>query len=452
MEIPLNDSLTSFRIVAVATAGAELFGTGATSIRATQDLMVLPGLSPLVREGDRFRAEVTLRNTTSRPMAVTLRAEVAGVTPPPEPREVPLAGGEARAVGWDVTAPAGVPALAWDIGAAVAGRTADRVRVTQQVIPAVPERAVQATLAQWDGALRQPVERPADALPGRGGARVALTPRLGDGVSPMREWMAEYPYTCLEQQVSRAVALRDEPMWRALAASLPSLADRDGLFKYFPSMEQGSEVLTAYVLAVSHQAGWSLAPDVAKKAQEGLRRFITGSLVRRPEVSAADLGLRKLAAMEALARYGQAGPELLGAVAIEPNLWPTSAVLDWWSVLDRVPGAPRRAERLREVEQVVRTRLTLAGTAMGFSTEARDGLWWLMVSPDTNAVRLVLHLARFRPVEGRGAPPRARGDCPPARGSMGPDRGQRLGRARPRAFLGRLRARASERRHHGVDG
>src|SRR4029077_15557263 len=33
VEIPLNDSLTSFRIVAVATAGAGLFGTGAASIR-----------------------------------------------------------------------------------------------------------------------------------------------------------------------------------------------------------------------------------------------------------------------------------------------------------------------------------------------------------------------------------------------------------------------------------
>jgi uncharacterized protein YfaS (alpha-2-macroglobulin family) len=392
VEIPLNDSLTSFRIVAVATAGAELFGTGTASIRATQDLMILPGLSPLVREGDRFRAEVTLRNTTGRPMAVALRAQVAGVTPPPEPREVTLAAGESRAVGWEVTAPPGVSALAWEIGASVAGGAADRVRVTQQVMPAVPEHTVQATLTQWDGSLRQPVERPAGALPGRGGVRVGLTPRLGDGVSPMREWMADYPYTCLEQQVSRAVVLRDEAMWRALAASMPSFADGDGLLKYFARMEQGSEVLTAYVLAVSHESGWSLPPDVAKKAQAGLRRFVTGSLVRRPEMSAADLGLRKLAAIEALARYGQAGPELIGAVAIEPNLWPTSAVLDWWSVLDRMPGAARRTERLREVEQVVQTRLTLTGTAMGFSTEARDGLGWLMVSPDTNAVRLVLHL------------------------------------------------------------
>ena len=37
VEIPLNDSLTSFRIVAVATSGIELFGTGSTSIRSTQD-------------------------------------------------------------------------------------------------------------------------------------------------------------------------------------------------------------------------------------------------------------------------------------------------------------------------------------------------------------------------------------------------------------------------------
>jgi len=31
---------------------------------------------------------------------------------------------------------------------------------------------------------------------------------------------------------------------------------------------------------------------------------------------------------------------------------------------------------------------------MGFSTETTDGLWWLMVCPDTNAVRLALNLAQ----------------------------------------------------------
>ena len=64
--MPLNDSLTSFRIVAVAHAARhDLFGTGAATIATTQDLMLLPGLPPLVREGDRFAATFTVRNTTN---------------------------------------------------------------------------------------------------------------------------------------------------------------------------------------------------------------------------------------------------------------------------------------------------------------------------------------------------------------------------------------------------
>ncbi len=54
IEVPLNDSLTAFRIVAIAHAGAGLFGTGGGSIRTTQDVMLYAGLPPLVREGDEF--------------------------------------------------------------------------------------------------------------------------------------------------------------------------------------------------------------------------------------------------------------------------------------------------------------------------------------------------------------------------------------------------------------
>ncbi len=64
VDIPLNDSLTSFRIVAVALAGDARFGTGRATIRTTQDLMLLSGLPPVVREQDDFSATFTLRNTT----------------------------------------------------------------------------------------------------------------------------------------------------------------------------------------------------------------------------------------------------------------------------------------------------------------------------------------------------------------------------------------------------
>ena len=51
-----------------------------------------------------------------------------------------------------------------------------------------------------------------------------------------------------------------------------------------------------------------------------------------------------------------------------------------------------RNTRLSEAEQILRTRLSYQGTTMNFSTERGDCLWWLMISPDENAVRLVLSM------------------------------------------------------------
>ena len=97
-----------------------------------------------------------------------------------------------------------------------------------------------------------------------------------------------------------------------------------------------------------------------------------------------------MAAVEALSRYGKAKAALLGSVAVEPTLWPTSAVIDWIGVLKRVGDIPERAKKLTAAQQILRSRLNLQGTTMGFSTERADGLWWLMVTPDVNAVRTLL--------------------------------------------------------------
>jgi len=395
LEIPLNDSLTSFRIVAVATGGVDAFGTGILTVRTTLDLMVLPGIAPLVREGDRFSANVTLRNATDRRMDVVVAGRVEGLATPLGRQMVALAAGEAHAVAWELTAPVGAHTLRYEIEAGEAGGRMDRVVVSQQVVAAVPLRTFQATLFQWDPRqriMRQPVERPVDAIPGRGGVQVALRATLVDGLDALRGWMRAYPYTCLEQLVSRAVALRDDAQWRAVLNALPAHLDADGLLKYFPSMVSGSEVLTAYVLALSHEAGWPIPEDTRGRLEHGLRGFVEGRIARRTEVPSPDLTMRKLAALEALARHGRAEPGMLASLRVEPNLWPTSAVLDWWSILRRVDGIADRPSRLIEAERILRARLNLQGTTMGFSTERSDALWWLMVSSDSNAVRLILGL------------------------------------------------------------
>jgi alpha-2-macroglobulin len=160
--------------------------------------------------------------------------------------------------------------------------------------------------------------------------------------------------------------------------------------KYFPSMTLGSDVLTAYVLSISEEAGYALPADIKQRIVQGLRGFVEGRVTRSSALPTVDLALRKLAAIEAISRSTNVEPSLLSSIRIEPNLWPTSGVIDWYCILGRSNSISGRNARLREAEQILRNRLNFQGTTMNFSTERTDCLWWLMISPDENAVRLVL--------------------------------------------------------------
>jgi alpha-2-macroglobulin len=390
VEVPLNDSLTSFRIVAIATAGTDRFGTGSTSIRSTQDLMIMSGIAPVVRQGDKFRSTFTVRNTTERSLQIRIAANVNGISEQPQPQDISLGSAESKEIGWNLTAPTGTDSLKYLIEATAAEGIGDRLSVTQRVVPPVPARTFQATLLQLAGDYRLQVERPGDAVPGLGGIDVSFQPTLVGGMSGLTEYMKQYPYTCLEQNVSKAIALQDLNYWNKIVAQIPAYLDSEGLLKYFPSMTLGSDVLTAYVLSISEEAGYALPADIKQRIVQGLRGFIEGRVIRSSSLPTVDLALRKLAAIEALSRSTNIESSMLSSIRIEPNLWPTSGVIDWYCILGRSNSLSGRDARLREAEQILRNRLNFQATTMNFSTERTDCLWWLMISPDENAVRLVL--------------------------------------------------------------
>ncbi|MBL8347788.1 MAG: alpha-2-macroglobulin, partial [Rubrivivax sp.] len=409
--VPLNDSLTSFRLVALADAGADRFGQGHAVVRVSQDLQMLPGLAPLVREGDRMDAGFTVRNGATRPMQVRATlvgtasgdgAGAAAVALSFAPQTVQLAPGAAAELRWPVDVPAGTTRIDWSAGAteeggggSAGGPARDSVKLSQAVAPTVPVRVLQATLQPLQGPVSLPVAAPADSLPGRGGLQVALQPRLSGALPGLKRYFETYPYSCLEQKVSRTLALGDEPAWKTLRDEVAGYLDSEGLANYFPpapgSAPRGSDRLTAYLLSASHEAGFAL-PDGARNAMlDGLSAFVEGRLERRFPAPRPDLEVRKLAALEALSRHGRADARWWGSIAFTPATWPTSALLDAWGALQRSPGAPDRDARLAEVQRLVRSRLTEGGTTLRFSTEAEDDQWWwLMESADANAARLLL--------------------------------------------------------------
>ncbi len=409
VEVPLNDSLTSFRLVAIADAEVQKFGTGSTSIRVTQDLQVLAGLPPMVRDGDRFSAMLTLRNTTQREMKV--HATLQGTANLPGPtaadiarlpialaaQDVTLTAGSAKEIVWPIDVPADAFSITWEAAADEAGAK-DRLKITQLVAAAVPVRVLQATLAQLDGSFSLPVAAPADALPEsgvkRGGIEVGVQPKLSGALPGMRRFFETYPFICLEQKISRSVGLKDAKLWAGVANALPTYLDSDGLAGYFPPREgdapHGSDRLTAYVLAATNEAGFDLPAPARDAMLAGLTAFVEGRIERKFWSPRPDLDVRKLAAIEALSRYGRAQARMLGSVNLTPNVWPTAALIDWRNILKRVDAIPDHARRLDEANQILRGRLTYSGTTLKFSNEDGDFWWWLMDSADANAARLIL--------------------------------------------------------------
>ncbi len=422
--VPLNDSLTSFRLVAIADAGTDRFGTGATSVRVTQDLQMLSGLPPVAREGDRFPAVLTLRNTTGRVMNVNatlkatvntdapgVRSDLPAIVRPPlvfAAQTVKLAPNAAAEVQWPVVVPAGAFSLRWEAAVQETGngsgnasdKARDALAFTQAVQPAVPVRVMQSTIRPLEAPLEIVMAAPADAVspqpgaPPSGGVQIGVQARLSGALPGLRRYFESYPFSCLEQKVSAALGLSDAKRWEAVVAQLPTYLDRDGLANYFPAdaaaPARGSDRLTAYVLTATHEAGFAL-PDAPREAMlKGLAAFVEGRIQRSSWAPQADGDARRLAAIDALARHGRAEPRMIGTLQWRPNDWPTASLLDAWAILKRLPAMPQHGERLAQVQTILRARLDVSGSSLRFSTEDSDFWWWLMDGADANAARLIL--------------------------------------------------------------
>ena len=388
--VKLADSLSSFRLVAIATAGDALFGTGQTTVRTTQDLTLYSGIPPLVRAGDRFAATFTLRNGTDKPMTVTANVAVAPRVATGKPLTVTIPAGGAAPVNWMLDAPLGVDSLAWTVSARSAdGRAVDRVTVSQDVIPAVPVEAWATTLLRVGPDSSLPIAAPAGAIPGRGSIDIRLSASLAPPLAGVRAYMQDYPFTCLEQRSSRAIVLDDAAGWQRIASEIPAYQDSDGLLRYFPiDTLRGSEALTAYMLSITAEAGFALPEGPRARMIEAMKAVVDGRL-RREGDGAGDQRLLRVAALAALARNDAATPAMLGQLGLAPRDMPTALLADWIAAVDRIPGLANAAALRAEGEAVLRTRIVYEGSRFDLVDQANVP-WWMMTSGDESALRALI--------------------------------------------------------------
>lgn len=274
--VTLPDSLTTYRIIAVAGDVSSRFGAGDAEIHTAKALTLLPEFPRFLSTGDRasLSAIVTNNMKTAGDATVTIRALDTGrlTMSSAATRTIHLEAGESRAVTFDATASADGPARVRM--AAVLGSAADAFDMP---IPISAPLHLETVAAYGDtiATATEKLRLPPDSRPDWGGLSVSLASTALVGLGESARYLDEYPYECAEQKASRALALllaadlggafslsslkpadlRTQGL--GLLRELSSYQCGDGGFALFPGSCYGpsSTYLTAYVLDVMQRAG-----------------------------------------------------------------------------------------------------------------------------------------------------------------------------------------------------
>lgn len=421
VQVPLNDALSRFVFVAIAEQDGQRFGSGSTEVTTGQDVQLISGLPEVVREGDRYQAQFTVRNSSDRDMELELSARYDGEGVAPgslSSKAVQVSAGKAAQLSWEIQAPGftgAAPSISinWQIDARelrAEGKPAtDSLAQQQRLYPVTPVTAQQAALLPLSPtqAISLPVQAPATALRTaqgqiRGGIELRLLSSLAGGLQGVHDWFEQYPYTCLEQQASRFMGMDDTTRWRELMARLASYQDESGLLRYFPSPSlRGSVALTAYILMISdeaRQAGLEFnIPDQAQqKMLNGLQAYVQGRGTSPSWQGPEQRLQRRILALQSLARYGRASGAMLESIRPDVQNWPTATVLDWLVILQHVPMTADLAQQREQADRVLQARLHSRGTSLSLGDDPINQDAGLMVSRTSNQARLILQKAQDR--------------------------------------------------------
>ncbi len=294
VEVELPDSLTRYRVMAIAVAGGQQFGAGESSITARLPLMTRPSPPRFLNFGDRFELSVVLQNQTDRAMDVDVAVRASNVSlaatldeaRPGDAPDVVTTGGQRISVPANDRVEVRFPAASQLAGTArfqvvsVAGSYADAATFDLPVWTPATAEAFATYGVIDDGAIRQPVQAPEEVWPQFGGLEITTSSTQLQALTDAVLYLVQYPYDCNEQIASRVLAiaaLRDvlgafesaelpppEELERVVDSDLEKLAARqnwNGGWSFWRKGDQDWPYLTVHVahaMARAHEKGYEL--------------------------------------------------------------------------------------------------------------------------------------------------------------------------------------------------
>jgi len=206
------DSLTTWRLTARADTADTAVGTVTHEVISSKPLMVRLQAPRFFTERDVVDVSAVIDNMTDNAITVTPKLTVEGlvvtglfrngapVKGEQGPLEVP-AHGQARA-DWAVAAQkAGLAKINVQAGT---GKLSDAMEKTYPVIPHGIEKFVAQSLALKDGGEKTlSISIPKERIKESSSLRLSLSPSLAGNLMDALPYLADYPYGCVEQTMSR---------------------------------------------------------------------------------------------------------------------------------------------------------------------------------------------------------------------------------------------------------
>jgi len=269
--VTLPESLTTYRIMAVASDAVSRFGSGNAEFKVNKPVTLLASFPRFMSLGDRasFAGVVSNLLQTAGDASVTIRSLDPSVLDfdAGSPKTIAMRAGATEPVRFD--------AVAKSVGTARVQMTVklgDQTDAFETTLPVLAPAPIETNAAfgdATDAASKERLAVPAGIVPGVGGLQIDLASTALVGLGEGARYLADYPYYCAEQKASSALALalaadlgnafamgRIAPTeYRAkaksLLADLPRYQCSDGGFGYWPGgCLFGNAYLTAYVLHV----------------------------------------------------------------------------------------------------------------------------------------------------------------------------------------------------------
>ena len=216
--LKLPDSLTRYRIMAVAADTTNRFGAGESSVTARKPLMIRPSPPRFLNVGDRFELPLVVQNQTDEPLPVdlVLRSLNATVLPTVSATNESTATTVGRTL---IVPPNNRREIRIPIAAQLPGRARFQVLVTSGDAndaaefdlpvwtPATAEAFATYGVLDGDATMVQPVQAPSDAWPVYGGLEINTSSTAVASLTDAVLYLTQYPYECTEQLSSRVLAV-----------------------------------------------------------------------------------------------------------------------------------------------------------------------------------------------------------------------------------------------------